>query len=682
MNKTTEHFEDTVNYSYLRSLFDLKSQNSFEFYLENVFNDICSYKNNTNIGISKIRFIDLLKLPVIICEKLFNSFDFDKDRYLSHEEFKNSLSGLYFGTFEQTAQIIFNLYDFDQDGVIVLDDVKTVLAFLPLKSDKTKIEYKYQYESLEELNEILQTTFKKSEELRFKEFLEVIQTKSDIYLQLLCYLYQRCPFKEISIKVATTIHGNKINSNKSLKLISVNKIYASTGNIFNLYANGVNKDKDDDIKLTKRKSPGVVLRSPSIQTRFSPVCEYFSSKMISSLNLNEVPKEKKKKLKEELYDENDLIKKIKSNNYYTKENEYFNIKMVKPNRKDSFSEINSIEISGLKGMIRLNNTGSPLKESVNKKDNEEFKILNPVNPARRLSSFGTNNIKTGKSPIKDYLDLNLIEENELSPRQCDNSKDDITDNREDSDGCNNEIIDFPESEDNSSFPFDLIEKRKSQKKKIFKKQNSIESNMYESLIYLSVSEMEGIQEIWMVLIGQDLYYYTNSTKKESTSFHHLSGCFVRENGEMYYKGETYYSFSIIFSNKTRTYFSKDRDKAKEWTLKLRHCVGYQNFFDFYEMIDDLDEGHFGVIKLGVHIKTNQKVAIKILHKAKMTEKEIELMQREIDILKICKHPNIVRFLDHFENSEYIFIVMEYLKYGSLKDYLDVCIFLIYQFLFA
>ena len=30
------------------------------------------------------------------------------------------------------------------------------------------------------------------------------------------------------------------------------------------------------------------------------------------------------------------------------------------------------------------------------------------------------------------------------------------------------------------------------------------------------------------------------------------------------------------------------------TQQLRNCVGYQNFFDFYEMIDDLGEGHFGM----------------------------------------------------------------------------------------
>ena len=44
------------------------------------------------------------------------------------------------------------------------------------------------------------------------------------------------------------------------------------------------------------------------------------------------------------------------------------------------------------------------------------------------------------------------------------------------------------------------------------------------------------------------------------------------------------------------------------------------------------------------------------------------MKAEIDILKFCRHDKIVEFIDHFENSEYIFIITEYIKYGDLQDY--------------
>ena len=88
------------------------------------------------------------------------------------------------------------------------------------------------------------------------------------------------------------------------------------------------------------------------------------------------------------------------------------------------------------------------------------------------------------------------------------------------------------------------------------------------------------------------------------------------------------------------------------------------------MVDDIGEGKFGLIKLGVHKSTHQRVAIKIIKKSQMKDNDSELVKSEIDIMKLCHHPNVVRLLDHFENAEYIFIVMEYLSGGSLKNYLN------------
>ena len=59
-----------------------------------------------------------------------------------------------------------------------------------------------------------------------------------------------------------------------------------------------------------------------------------------------------------------------------------------------------------------------------------------------------------------------------------------------------------------------------------------------------------------------------------------------------------------------------------------------------------------------------------MKKKDMTTKDLELGRREIEILKICQHPNIIQLLDLFENGEYIFIVMEHLKGGDLFYYLE------------
>jgi len=54
----------------------------------------------------------------------------------------------------------------------------------------------------------------------------------------------------------------------------------------------------------------------------------------------------------------------------------------------------------------------------------------------------------------------------------------------------------------------------------------------------------------------------------------------------------------------------------------------------------------------------------------MSKKDIELLKSEIDIMKMCKHKNIVRILDHFENKETTFIVMEYLAGNTFAHYLE------------
>ena len=46
-----------------------------------------------------------------------------------------------------------------------------------------------------------------------------------------------------------------------------------------------------------------------------------------------------------------------------------------------------------------------------------------------------------------------------------------------------------------------------------------------------------------------------------------------------------------------------------------------------------------------------------------------MVRNEIEALKLCQHPNIVRLYDVLENVDYIFLVMELLTGGTLRDYM-------------
>ena len=58
-----------------------------------------------------------------------------------------------------TLEIIFAFLDFDKDSKIGRDDVRLILSHLPLKTDLTTSHYKYQLESLNEIEIILKCMF-------------------------------------------------------------------------------------------------------------------------------------------------------------------------------------------------------------------------------------------------------------------------------------------------------------------------------------------------------------------------------------------------------------------------------------------------------------------------------------------------------------------------------------------
>jgi serine/threonine protein kinase len=132
-----------------------------------------------------------------------------------------------------------------------------------------------------------------------------------------------------------------------------------------------------------------------------------------------------------------------------------------------------------------------------------------------------------------------------------------------------------------------------------------------------------------------------------------------------------YPFSLIFpGNKPRTYYLLSKDDKEKWIIAIKKVIGYSNLFDFYEIKETLGKGKFGLVKAAIHKKTNKKVAVKVMSKKEMTVQDVELQRREIEILKMCQHPYIIRLLDIFENQDYIYIVMENLQGGDLFTYLE------------
>lgn len=88
------------------------------------------------------------------------------------------------------------------------------------------------------------------------------------------------------------------------------------------------------------------------------------------------------------------------------------------------------------------------------------------------------------------------------------------------------------------------------------------------------------------------------------------------------------------------------------------------------MGEKLGEGTFGKVKKGTHILTGEKVAIKILEKNRILEKADKVrVEREIKILKMLKHHNIVELYSVIQTPTTIFLIMELSQGKELFEYI-------------
>lgn len=86
----------------------------------------------------------------------------------------------------------------------------------------------------------------------------------------------------------------------------------------------------------------------------------------------------------------------------------------------------------------------------------------------------------------------------------------------------------------------------------------------------------------------------------------------------------------------------------------------------------LGAGHFGKVYKGTNrADPSITVAIKVIDKRNLKSEDLQMIMTEIGILQELDHPNIVRYLETFEEPRFIYLVMESCSGGELFDSRDI-----------
>jgi Ca2+-binding EF-hand superfamily protein len=589
----------------------------FESYLKDVWVDLYSRVNkNKNDpkekavklkGLSKIIFNSYYTLPGIIGERLFNVFDTNSSGSIELDEFVEGMKTLFYEDYGKNTKFIFDFYDFDNDGKINKEDIKVILSYITLTYSEINEEKK----TADKTNISFKHRVKSQEELN--NILDV------------CFNDKHIKHEKIEFKDFRYIVEN-INSDIYLMIylfLLQNKPFSNKN--IEPYKNQI-PGKESPSKKEK-----IMIASPTKGANFSPYKTF--KRQSRSINLDK---------------NKDLLKLIKMSP--SKENE----KEIKVPRKKNTSKIS-------KGIIRFQPLGDDEKIAPsgfkNKKSEKELDYKrvdelthvkkkknirdsdSPLKPAFKQTKKVVANPKK-KEKKKDENNIQFVDNEEEDEKNEDDEEDDNSDKDSSNDSSFEDVEDLVEDE----------------------------GIHCQGKLYKLVNNK--LKELWFKLVYKDLFYYKNKNEKVHRGMHNLSGLFLQAQGVKEIKGKKLYCFNILFPSKNRIYYCDNETEYNNWISALKKATGYTNLLDLYDIKQKLGKGKFGLVKLGINKETNDKVAVKIMNKNNMDSSDLELVRTEIEILKICQHPYIIKLYDIFENVDYIYIIMEYCPGGDLFSYLQ------------
>ena len=621
---------EKINFNDITCEYEVKNKEAFAQYLKQVWKDLLGRSGDTNEaskGIDKVTFQKYYELPGLISERLFSVFDNDNKGYLSLNDFTSTMLTLFSSDFNDLLELIFKFYDFDKDDKITKEDIRMVLSYVPTyKKNKKNNEnsglkfdtedFQDRLKSQKELHDKLNIIFGQKENINLEEFTEITKNKnSDIFLFILVFLYEHRPFSSETVKNLENIKKSPLLSFRKKEVLIASP----------------NLDSNLCVTETLQKSPA--MKNANLGDRMTKNNNVYKNMkflgLLSGRNLNN----------------NINIKENNDNNI--KENEHNNntvislqIPVIPPAQKESKEE------------SKINDNTEETKE-----EEKDITSKGQRKPARKSLKFFSDKNKVTEEK-KNYNENEEEEEMNFSYARPFEGRDILNKKKKSKDEeekMNTKEID-EDDEDNEQNEDDIPDSNE-------KQEDTTEGYLYKI-------QGNKMKKIYFKLIHKDLYYYKSKDIKKHKGMHNLSGVYIKDEGVVTIKDKKLYCFNIIFPSKERKYYLQNEKEYLKWVESIRKVVHYSNLRDLYEIKGNLGKGKFGLVKLGVHKESGRQVAIKIINKEVIEGMELERIKSEIDILKIAKHPNIIKLYDVFENEKYIYIIMEYCAGGDLFNYIE------------
>ena len=603
----------------------IKSIPMFILYLSEIWKELSKDTNSLqgkNLGINLYAFNKYYNLPGLIGQRLFTIFDIDNNGFLSPKEFISGMCTLFCEEINSLIKFIFNFCDFDRDDFITFDDIHAILSYLPIINgfdDMIDIE--------EEIYSTIEDIFiNKKEKIDYNTFYDLIIRKEryELFIPLISFFYDNKPFNNDEIN---EFYNGYYNNGK----FNLNENNYEIVNVINLKEIDIkDENKIEDIYAYSNSNKNIIDKKPI-------------------LNFGE---KKEQKLSNEEYEKFVL-----------------NSRGFEQMRKSIPLVIGNSNILQLKK--EKQNNLKKHKYFVNLKETKKwFENINHKNNKKKregsvIYSFCQNIIKGACSTFNNKMDNDSIKSEENSIQLSASFK---------LGSC-----------------FDNLGGIPWKNKMINNRGIKCESYLYK------ITKNGKLKKLYFKLNNQDLFFYKNENSIQHKGMHNLSTYFLdikssyinninnsnnneinmikKENlKDSAYKriinGIDYYIFLLInIKGQIHYYYTPDSNIYQKWINALKIILKYKNIYETYIFGEIIGKGKNCVVYCAYDKINKRYVAIKRINKSLLSLEDLSLIQTEIDTIKVCQHPYVVKLYEIIETYNEFNIVLEYCELGNLYSYL-------------
>jgi calcium/calmodulin-dependent protein kinase I len=618
-------------------------------------------KLNGDNGISLKTFLEYMNIQDFIGERLFKYFNKSKNNILNKTEFTNGISNLYYSDVPELIKLTFFLGDFNEDGKIYKYDMKLLLTYIPSSSDivqKIKIKQiskiinaffneKIQDNKIDDEKEIDFDTYNKyikeyndkrnsNNNLDDNDILNEFNNNAPFFyfISILSYLFYNCPFnvQNVNYFAKKTKYILKKSEpkdvNKRNTLLTTIKKGDSAENGKEMIGLMTNVSEKNKFRIEAIPKIGQ-------KNLFKPHRSTSQKIIISDNNitkLKNILNKKRENIKEKEY-------------IYAKEKDEIKYSKIK-------KEINMFKkkISGKQGCLSpfqrniLNDftRSPPLNSIVNKHSNEENN--NSINKLRySLKSKLPSITKEKSTPLTVPIHFKKIDKDFKMPSEF-------------------VLCDLSESDDSQKNMDVIQEEQKDDIPGIYCFKNNEENNSINQII---------LNKFYAILSGKEILFFSNENKTELLDLWYVFKSHITI-GKEYINNTHYHSVNINYFNTdtiNKIYFLKDNE-CQSFAKKIKKAIHDLSFNDFYELGDELGQGHFAKVCKCKNKNSNKFYAVKIINKEVLKAKDLELIRQEKSFLSLIKHPNIICLKDYFEDKRSIYFVTDYYSGGDLITFIE------------